>query len=353
MKIGVVTVQDSNNFGSFLQAYAMQHVLRSMGHEVVFIRTRSEEYLKSLFYSARPGKRDLLHLPAYIRTNFSGRKKYRRFQEELKCFRVVEKYGDEKLDAVVLGSDEIWNVRTPVFRKEIFYGCGMEHVMAYAVSVGNATTEELNQWISQEWIQHISPVLSRDVHTTNYLKGLSIDSPLVCDPTFLVDREVFYRDYTDPLMDGKPYLLVYSYGLTEEIAKEICNFAREKNLRVLSACFPFSWCDGTFNCTALDFCSILKRADYVFTSTFHGTIFSVLNHKKFVSLPQSRKTSDLLNRLGLADHLITEDKCLAEQFKEKFDIFTDYEAVDQRIAQWKEESISLLKIGLVGLEKQV
>lgn len=349
MKIGIVTVQDSNNFGSFLQAYALETVLREMGHEVMFIRSRSKEYIKRLFYRVKPGKRELLHLNSFIHENFEGFKKYRRFQSEQKCFRVIDNYGDEPLDLVILGSDEIWNVKTPVFRKPIFYGENMNPVMAYAVSIGSSEFEDM-KCIPETRFDNIFPILARDEHTSEFMKSLKIDAPVVCDPTFLVDKSIFRRNYESRLFDGKPFLLVYSYGLENEIVEKILMFAKSKNLRVLSACFPFSWCDGVFDCTALDFCAVMEKASFVFTSTYHGTIFSVLNHKQFVSLPQSRKTSDLLSMLGLSERL-TDDTLNNAEFEAKFEKKIDYASVDKKIAQMREHSLQMLSDGIRAYEK--
>ena len=343
MKIGIVTVQDSNNFGSFLQAYALQFVLQKLGHEVVFIRSRSKQYIKHLFYRVCPSKRECLHFLRFAKENWEGRKKYQRFQAEQKCFRVLDNYKDEKLDLVILGSDEIWNVQTEVFRNPIFYGTGMEPVMAYAVSIGNATIDEM-QCIPKENFKQISPILVRDTHTSDFLKTIQIDTQVVCDPTLLVEKSIFYRPYQSKLLNGKPFILVYSYGLSDQIVKSIRAFARRNNLRILSACFPFPWCDGVFDCAALDFCAVLEQAEFVFTSTFHGTIFSVLNHKKFVSLPQSRKTSDLLEVLNLSERLVSSEKCTFTGLEEKLvNQNIDYTYVDKNIQKMRSDSLRILK----------
>ena len=344
MKIGIVTVQDSNNFGSFLQAYALQTVLQEMGHEIVFIRSRSKKYIRRLFYHIRPEKRDLLHLPRFVCTNWHGWKKYRGFQKEQKCFRVIDHYQDEPLDLIILGSDEIWNVQTDVFRRPIFYGEGMSPVMAYAVSIGAASLEEMH-CIPETQFQHISPILARDAHTSEFLSTLQIEAPVVCDPTLLVDKSVFQRTYQSPLLNGRLFLLVYSYGLEPGIVEALQEFAKMKNLKIYSACFPFAWCDGVFDCTALDFCAVMEKASYVFTSTYHGTIFSILNHKQFVSLPQSRKTSDMLSDLGLSDRLMEPEinSCLLEN---KFEQSIKYQDVDRKLEDMRVRSLFLLQEGI-------
>ena len=326
MRIGIVTVQDSNNFGSFLQGYALQHVLQEMGHEVVFLRTRSKRYLRRIFYHVIPRRREWLHLIKFLKNNDTGRKKYCRFQEELRVFQVMESYEPQKLDLVILGSDEIWNARTPVFRAPIFYGAGMSPVMTYAVSIGDADIQDMS-CIDSSYFQRIAPVLVRDEHTAEFLRTQGIEAPVVCDPTLLVDKSVLCREYSNPLME-KPFLLVYTYGLEPETVKSIRTFAVRRGLRILSVCFSFPWCDGNLECTALEFCSVLEKAEYVFTSTFHGTIFSIVNHKQFVSLPKSRKTSDLLDSLELSSRLADAEALSAESLEKKLDAEIDYTSVN-------------------------
>lgn len=344
MRIGVVTVQDSNNFGSFLQGYALQHVLREMGHEVVFLRTRSKRYLRRIFYHVIPRRREWFHLIGFLKNNYIGRKKYCSFQKELCAFHVMESYDSEKLDLVILGSDEIWNARTPVFRAPIFYGAGMSPVMAYAVSMGNAEAQDMS-CIDPLYFRRITPILVRDAHTADFLRTQGMEAPIVCDPTFLVDKSVFFREYSHPLME-KPFLLVYTYDLEPEAIKSIRRFADQRGLRILSVCFSFPWCDGNLECTALEFCSVLEKAKYVFTSTFHGTIFSIVNHKRFVSLPKSRKTSDLLESLELSSQLLGADELSAENLEKKLDAEIDYASVDKKISCLRKTSLDLLKGGI-------
>lgn len=352
MRIGIVTVQDSNNFGSFLQAYALQTVLQEMGHEVCFIRSRSKKYIMNIFFHVKPNKRELVRFFRFVKMNWNGWKKYKRFQKEQGCFVLVDNYSDELFDVVILGSDEIWNVKNSVFQKSVFYGEKMQRVMAYAVSIGDSTYEDM-KCIPQKWINKISPVLSRDVHTSKFLESINIESPVVCDPTFLVDKNIFKRKYKSDLLNGQPFILIYSYGLNTQMVLQIKEFAKKYNLRILSACFPFEWCDGVIECAALDFCTVLEQAKYVFTSTFHGTIFSILNHKQFVSYPQSRKTSDLLYSLGMPDRIVeVKDFSIMNLEDKLMDKRIDYKEIDNRIEKMKYDSLHLFKEGLKQYENR-
>lgn len=353
MKVGIVTVHDLNNFGAFLQAYGLQHTLEDMGHEVYFIRSHTKKYARGMFYRIRPYGKEYRHLPSFICKNVKGWKKHQVFLRDLSCFRVLENYGDEKLNLVILGSDEIWNTTNPLFQNDIFYGKGMHPVMAYAPSIGNASFEDM-KCIPVELFKRIDPILVRDVRTQEFLRTLNIDAPLVCDPTMLADVEIFRRPYHHHLMKKAPYLLLYAYGheIHEKMQRCILDFAHQRGLRVCAVGFYISWCDGVINCSPLDFCAVLEGAACVFTSTFHGTIFSMLNHKAFVSLPYSPKTTNVLHSVGLLDRLINEETITPSLLGDLMDAPIDYNAVDAIIEAQRKKSVDLLKAGIERVANQ-
>jgi len=204
LKIGVITVHDSANFGSFLQAYALQNVLLKMGHEVYFIRTRDEDYLKSLYFSNKISKNLLRHPAMSIRERQWGKKKYKCFTEEQKCFITIDKPDDQKLDLVIIGSDELWNVCTPVFQKPIFYGEGINvPKITYAMSVGKSTYDQISKYDNLiDLIHQINEVTVRDENTRDIVKKICGTIPeVVCDPTLLVDSSIFKKDYHNKFLE--------------------------------------------------------------------------------------------------------------------------------------------------------
>ena len=210
-------------------------------------------------------------------------------------------------------------------------GCDLPTVTLKVDFVNCADTEEYRQY---GFLQNI--FLGDSVRVIAPRVGVSVAMRMT---------QYTYRKFRHSLLDGTPYLLVYTYGMSPEMAEGIRAFAKKKHLRVLSACFSFPWCDGNLDCSALDFCSVLDHADYVFTSTYHGTIFSILNHKRFVSFPQSRKTRDLLEHLSLVDRLINERDCNCVTLENIFANQIDYVEVDRILGDWREKSIHLLQGG--------
>lgn len=348
MKIGVVTVYDSANFGSYLQSYAMKLVLTQMGHDVYFISNPTpDKPYKRNFYKYPVNRMSLRHPVSVWREYLAGRKRYKIFSNELKRFQVLDFSQADQMDKIILGSDEIWNVTMSCFTNPFFYGEGMGHVYTYAVSMGKATADDYSQYPElRENIERIENLLVRDQHTADVVKEMTgRDSLVVCDPTFLVDVEKFHHSLNDEYLKNNRYILIYSYPgyITDQFIKNMMTFAKENNLKVVSTCFYLDWCDYVSNCSQLEFCEVLRLADYVVTTTFHGSIFSILNHKRFLSMPSGIKVSDIVTKLGLS-HALIESDCDYETFRSKLSQAEyDYESVDKKIMSMRRHGLKALK----------
>lgn len=347
MKIGIVTVVDSANFGSFLQGLALQDVLQKMGHEVEFISTRDEKYIKRIYYTWKPRKRDLIHPFQFVQRNLNGYKKRKRFLEDQKMVKICPFEDKDKFDLCILGSDEIWNVRTQVFRLPVFYGTDMKNVITYAVSSGQADKIDFRKYPEiTERISEIQDILVRDKKTQSIVKEITGEEPdLVCDPTFLADRNLFFKEASEPFMKEEKYLLVYMYPTmaAKEDIKSIKIFASSRNLKLVSVGFYNAWCDHNIVCGPMEFCSVLQNAQYVITATFHGSIFSILNEKQFITVAMSDKVKDLLKRIGLEQQLVPRREITEDVLKEYFEKRTvDYDTVNTKINEWKKYSLQKL-----------
>lgn len=150
MKIGIVTIYESiTNMGSFLQAYAMKGVLEEMGHQVYFIQNVPPAILlKQCLCKINPKREILLRLF-----------KARFFISDMKYLNILPKdrVSEEKLDLLIYGSDEIWNLDNSYFQEDLFWGLGLDRIrkMAYAVSIGamsDKTEEKYKRYFSQSVI---------------------------------------------------------------------------------------------------------------------------------------------------------------------------------------------------------
>lgn len=324
MKIGIVTVYDGvSNVGSYLQAYAMQIALEKLGHEAFFVEKKT--------------------VPARIWEHIAHINPKRAFFLRLKSgwnyllasskFRFIKpEQTEEKLDILLFGSDEIWNMDNPFFKDPLFFGVeqGLPKV-AYAVSVGAMahSTLEDNRHIASG-AGNFSAVLVRDERTRQMMESyVKTAMPLVCDPTFLVGKEALQ---VPAKMPKEKYILIYSYGLDQLMVDHICRFAQEKRLKIVSAHFWHIFCDEIIPCKPLEFGSLMAGAEYVFTSTFHGAVFAMMNHTRCAILPVREKVAYVAGQMGQKNRLI-DAAVPYEVFRETIEMPFDTAEFEARLGQ--------------------
>ncbi len=348
-KIGIVTVYDSTNLGSYLQALGMQELVKEKGDIPFFIHTRSKFSTLCLFlgfntaetFSLKRFVRFVLHLIKYA-SETKGKilkyKAYKRDWEKLERVVSLKKANRIGLDAVLLGSDEIWNVKQAAFRKPIMYGIGVNahKKIAYAVSAGHMNSDGWTKYpYIMDAIGKLDGIFVRDTYTAEILEknNFSVTGKM-CDPTLQADIRKYMREYQG-LKDK--YMVIYSYAVSEETQKMIQNFAKKHGLITVAVSLPQPWCDVYLNCSPLEFGDILKGAEFVYTSTFHGTIFSALYHTRNVIFPVVQKVRDVAKLLGIEGALIDQG-CTEERFEEILNMDRDYDQMEKKIIQIREDS---------------
>ena len=354
MKIVVVTPFDSANFGAYLQAYCLKHYLESIGHEVVHIPTRSSEYVRNLYYRDKPvSKRDKLFINEFKEKKAFGRKKWELFVEAQKHFNIANS-GTTNADLYILGSDEIWNVRQAAFRRDVFWGIDLSPVISYAASIGSSTPEELKMYPEQiNAVRKLSKVLVRDERTKEFVEKIcSVEASIVCDPTLLVPVREYGDIYSDEFVKNNNCLLIYSYSLTKKEIIAIKKFAVANGLKTVSCCFYHKWCDHVCQCSPLQFSDLIRQCKAVVTTTFHGSIFSIVNHMKFISITSNPKTVQLLHGLELDDHLICSDEIDCRKLQEIYKLDIDYKDIENLISIFRKQSSESLRQAISDAECQ-
>lgn len=336
MKIGIITVYDAvTNIGSFLQAFSMKSVLQQLGHEVVFIE--KESYRKTIARCAlqlNPKRSFFLRLKRCIN--------YKTALNKIQLLSQDALYSAD-IDLLIFGSDEIWNMDNPYFKDSLFFGTNISQIpkVAYAVSMGemNEATLLKNSDIALG-IRSFKSILTRDSHTQTLVQGFTGQpSDIVCDPTLLVSKEVFTSQCKLP---KQKYLLVYSYGVDELLQQRIKTYAKAHGLSVISAFFWHYWCDQTISCSAFEFDYLVENAECIFTSTFHGAIFTMLNHKKCCIYPTRNKVADVVCRFGAGEKLI-ETTISQEKFDAVMDSDFPIDDFEEKLQKARSHSLEQLK----------
>lgn len=341
MNIAIVTVyQPFTNLGSFLQAYALKCFLEAEGHSVKFVKTG-------------PHLRSALHMITQLRPYRSYFLRLRKAVQSLCDLRRLSfvKSIDNSIDCIILGSDEIWNVTNDFFCQPLFWGIGAQSTptLGYAISAGHATADDFRRRaLLTDNVKNITTIFSRDEHTRTLLLELFHRvTERVVDPTLLIPVAKLSEKIALP---KRKYLLVYTYGLDERWVEMIKRFARERELMIVSPCFWHIWADRTIECSALQFSSLIAGAEYVFTTTFHGAIFSLINHSRCCILPLRPKVRNLCETLHSVSRLVG----LEASFEEMEQVISRPFAVDefeQNLSHLRCTSAELLTSELTRLTK--
>ena len=176
MKIGIYTIYDAYNYGSFLQAYALQEYLTDKGHEVTIVKCPSS--FKSVLtrkYLAKNYSRQLLKLKRLI----AYRKGWKRLN--IKDYKVCDHF-----DLAIIGSDEVWNIENNSFdHHEQFYGINSKSNVniAYAASLGYSTIKSYEQFpnLKKALKSNIQKFGTRDLFSKQFLYEVGIENVMdVC-----------------------------------------------------------------------------------------------------------------------------------------------------------------------------
>lgn len=359
-KIAILSMQRVVNFGSVLQAYSLREILRELTDATVTFMDIDENTAIPCLPSARDHG-DYVAPAAYpkgilqkgkrwIIARLSARNKYfiQRFmrdQLQLAAAPSIEHY-----DCVVVGSDEVFN-HSKGIRLQLHGGVEQtDRVISYAASCGSAEISAIpvkhrNQ--VQAAMEHFSGMSVRDAATQEYVKALYSGAIMRHLDPVLVGR-LSQRKHMPVRI--KNYLLVYAYGQRIRTAEEIDairKFAKDRNLKTVAMGGSQFWCDLYIPTTPLRLLDYFYHADYVVTDTFHGTIFSVINKKRFgviVRESNCNKLTDLLQVLGLEDRQIFRMSDLEQTVEKNI----DYDAVETILAQERIRTRDYLKKHLEG-----
>lgn len=355
MKVAILSMQKVVNYGSFMQAFALRKTIEALGHECEYLDIEKGIQMKGIkrskilylkkFYE-RFVHKDFLKVVKQYRL-LSGRFRGEFFGELGALFKRHEFY-----DAVVIGSDEVFNFAqpTPWGFTEQLYGrvrCA-EKVLSYAGSFGHTTMEDIDAFDVRDKIANamsrMSSISVRDANSRQVVESLLGKSPEVhVDPVFIYDFSSHI-----PEIDERNYIVVYTYpnriSDDREIEK-IVEFARKENKKIISIGFFFPWCDEVVTPHPFEVLSYFKNADYIITDTFHGTIFSIIMNRKFGTIirrTNSQKLTSLLATMRLSERIVSDVGALDDVLKKDI----DYSDANQIVLRERERSIEYLEESL-------
>lgn len=331
------------NYGSFMQAYGLKKTLESMGHEVQFVDYHVEPCRVGEAAAAHPAPsgKDMLKLLVrkVFHFVFPGRKK-RLESNVAKAFddfgriysESIEKYLGvtpefnrlPELDALIIGSDEVFNCMNTDpqvgYSLELFGKDNRAKVLiSYAACFGNTTYEKIaNSGAADEiasLLRNFNAISVRDRNSGGIIKKL-----LGAEPSYNLDPALIYSFDAElaqiPPPNLKDYIIVYGYTfrISRGEAASIRNFASKHNKKVI-AISGYQHVGEPVVCSPFEALNYFKYADFVFTDTFHGTVFSIKYNRPFAVFVRdssvhgygnAEKVMDLLERFSLTSRAVRD-----------------------------------------------
>ncbi len=346
-KVGIMSMQRIINYGSFLQAYALSHIIKNLGHEVEFVDFKIEPCIREAYI---PETADCFS--GTDRFYFNEVEKFNnKFKNEyLPELEINERNERPELDTLVIGSDEVFNCLQDNadvgYSLELF---GKDHnakkIITYAASCGATTYERLLEHEKHEEISELlnqfNHISVRDDNSKKVVETLSNIVPINhLDPVLIYDFSNDVRDNVN--LDNYIIVYAYSFNLNDEECNYIRQFAQKHNKKIVSIGTYQRCTDIYIPAHPLEVLPYFQKADYIITNTFHGTIFSIKTHRPFVSFTRNyntQKLSDLLTRLGFEDRLITSLSDLDNAFSKE----VDFSKIDDLLKAEQERSLEYLK----------
>lgn len=374
MNVGIMSMQRIFNYGSWMQSYGLSNLVKELGHEVEFIDYHiGKPELNSKRDFAGYYSRLYKHaIEERISDNeFLSKLLPDKFLYNEYCFKQnslkkllggsLERNYDKEVDCLIVGSDEVFNCLqcSPRvgFSPELLghYGYAKRRI-SYAASFGNTTLEKIDaSGRKTEIVKYLSEfdeISVRDENSRKIINELLGKDPLVhLDPVLIWDFSEILHDVNNA---DEKYMIVYTYPnrLRREEGVAIRKYADDKGLKIYGINAKYDFLDKMVYGSPIDILKCFANAECIVADTFHGTLFSIINHKPFVSIVRdsargkygnAEKLEDVLIRLGLSNRIIPEIHDISKYIENSI----NYSSVDEIIAKERKRSILYLKENII------
>jgi polysaccharide pyruvyl transferase WcaK-like protein len=350
MKVGVLTFHKCINYGSYWQARCLVEALRARGHDAELLdhdcRCVRRAEVRCALQPKLPQRTPRQELKTYAA-------KTRRFVEAIarlplsKRFSLHEPEAARGYDAIVVGSDEVWNFRHPWYgSKPIFFGDGLKaaRLVSYAASFGNHSA-----WhgIDPAWarkLDHFSAISVRDENSWHLVRGgIDREPELVLDPCLL-----FPQPANVAPVDCERYALVYGHGFPKWLKRRARQWAHRRGIRLVSIGYSNDFThEQRIAEGPVEFAQLMAGASAVITNFFHGCVFALLNGKPWATVPsdyRSIKIPDLATILG-AEHRLVDEQDSDRAFAQLLDTPVK-QSVEARVKELRARSEAYLDAAL-------
>lgn len=328
MKIGILTFHFAPNYGAALQAWGLQTALQELGHEVIFVNY-TPPYMRSrnswfrgwgLRQGKNFGKVFVQRLKEIKRRESLAKFKNRhlnvsttlRTRQELRVFCL-------ELDAIVVGSDQVWNTRwmekyNNHFDDTYFLGflpeLGGPLRIAYGSCFGTPDQPDRFLEAAKPLIKRFDAVAMRNEFGATIVSRLGVANiGLIVDPAFFLKKR----------LAPEPRKNVVVYAVSDNTASVCASLAKSasfiKNEPIVKLASEFyidfkgMACESYSSLDPIEWMYKIANASFVCSESFHGVVFAIAGGAPFCAVSagaRSHRVTGLLSRYSLGNRHVVD-----------------------------------------------
>lgn len=334
MKIGILTQPLYNNYGGIIQNYALQTILKKLGHTSITIDRHKEHKISfgrdsiiKIFQLLKIKKIPFIPTSAqeiYLATDlydFILKKinKTEKIDTHKKFIKYIE---NNTFDAYIVGSDQVWR---PIYSPDL-YTYFLDFAPSQSLKLSYAASFGVDKWeFSETETERCKKLLAKfdfisvreDSAVDLCLEHFQLNAKQLIDPTMLLEKEE-YLDLLEPSAKHTANTYLYTYILDRDIEKErIVSFVSNKlELKEYSVMpkerFGYATLNQIEKCKYSSMSKWLEgfvNAKFVIVDSFHGCVFSIIFNKPFIAISNKKRGitrfKSLLKKFGLEKQLVS------------------------------------------------
>lgn len=337
MKVGILTFHASHNYGSMLQAYALQQTVVGLGYdcEIINFRTKRQRRFYRPFFinGGLRSKAKAILYPQIARDDIIKHRLFERFlRDNLRLsaqeYSTATQLFEAKLpyDTIIAGSDQIWNTSCFDYDRAylLSFADGVRKI-AYAPSMGSEphiqVQEEFGHSI-REGLADFSAVSVRESATADRIERITGKRPdITLDPTLLLSPEQWDSLIPKKRIYEKDYILLYTPEYNENIYQRAAELAEKLDTDIVVTIpqyshrwrknrrFKFITATGP-----LEFLNLIKNSRLIVSGSFHAVVFSILFKRQFYAVGgnDDARINNLLTLAQLTDFANHPEKILSD-----------------------------------------
>lgn len=358
MRVGVLTFANTNNYGAELQAYALRETIGQLGHDAELVDYRNPwvsrvetPRLPTLSELVRAPKgavsRALKHAPLSQRHRAFER--FRAARQKTGPLVTSQRELAERYDALVVGSDQVWNP-TITGADETYLLPEVDPrrtaKVAYAASFGYPTVPPAWAHSCVRALPSFRAIGVREDEGAQIVRALTgRRAEVVLDPTLLLDSRDWEK-VTAPRIYEEPYVFTYvvqERALTLSLAREAARRLGARLVRV--ECYrplPTMRCLDASGASVEEFLSLVRHAELVVTSSFHGLALSLAlgTEARFVLSADAHNKNSRIATLARVAGVEDHDALRGSHSR------TDWDHVRARLETARGQSLAFLREAL-------